>query len=179
MTRNYRKWILVGAVWCCLSAPMAIAGPKEDTDAAAAAFARSDLMSAMALWRKAAKEGYAPAQVRLADMLDDGEEDKEAVDWYRKAAGQGNAAGEYGLGVMYFKGEGVEKDLEKARLHILRSANQNYLPAMRLAMEFYKTGGAGLPTDLVEAAKWEDKMYAVSGRSKPAPKPAPNLENKR
>ena len=35
---------------------------------------------------------------------------KEAVKWYRKAAEQGNAAGQYNLGLMYRKGRGVRKD---------------------------------------------------------------------
>jgi TPR repeat protein len=35
---------------------------------------------------------------------------KEAVKWYRKAAEQGNAAGQYNLGLMYRIGRGVPKD---------------------------------------------------------------------
>ncbi|MDA9975969.1 hypothetical protein N9F34_03995 [Alphaproteobacteria bacterium] len=36
----------------------------------------------------------------------------EAVKWYRKAADQGFALGQYALGVMYGNGEGVTQDNE-------------------------------------------------------------------
>ncbi|MDA1306902.1 MAG: sel1 repeat family protein, partial [Acidobacteria bacterium] len=38
----------------------------------------------------------------------------EAVAWYRKAADQGDAAAQYNLGAMYFKGEGVPQDYVEA-----------------------------------------------------------------
>lgn len=179
MRTKYRKWVLLGAMLCSLDASVAIAGPQQDTELAEKEFTNGDLISAMALWRKAGQQGYAPAQARMGDMLDDAEDDKEAVEWYRKAVEQGSAAGEYGLGVMYLKGEGVGKDEEKARSFILRSANKNYVPAMRLMVEFYKAGATGLPLDLEQAGKWEDKMYAVTGQSKPVPKPNPEVEKKK
>jgi flagellar biosynthesis GTPase FlhF len=42
---------------------------------------------------------------------------REAISWYRKAAEQGLALGQYNLGVMYMSGQGVERDEpEVARL---------------------------------------------------------------
>jgi len=35
---------------------------------------------------------------------------KEAVKWYRKSAEQGNAYSQFGLGAMYYKGQGVIQD---------------------------------------------------------------------
>ncbi len=179
MNRGSRNLVLLGAMFCCLNAPMAMAGPQQDTEAGEAAFHRGDLMAAMALWRQAAQAGYAPAQVRLAATLDDAEEDQEAVQWYRKASEQGSVAGEYGLGLMYLKGEGVAKDDEKARFHILRAANRNHVPAMRVMMELHQSGGAGLPVDQAEAGRWEDRMYAVTGQSKPVPTPVSKAEKKK
>jgi len=39
---------------------------------------------------------------------------KEAVNWYRKAAEQGNGQAQTILGVMYSHGQGVERDTEEA-----------------------------------------------------------------
>ena len=38
------------------------------------------------------------------------EDDAEAMKWFRKAAEQGDATGQYNLGVMYANGEGVPED---------------------------------------------------------------------
>ena len=39
----------------------------------------------------------------------------QAVQWYRKAAEQGDAEAQYNLGLMYYKGEGVRQDLALAQ----------------------------------------------------------------
>ena len=163
------KGFLSGKSWqrvvfvllCGLTAPWVMAGPHEETDLAEKEFARGDLVAAMSLWKRVAQQGFAPAQVRLGDMLDKAEEDVEAVDWYRKAAAQGNAAGEDGLGQMYAKGEGVSKDFEQARLYILRAAEKNYLPSVIMMMESYRSGGLGLAADAAKATEWEAKVIAL------------------
>lgn len=167
------KYLAVVAMCWGLSAPWAVAGPEQDTELAEKEFARGDLVASMGLWRKAAQEGYAPAQVRLGDILDKAEEDVEAVDWYRKAAVQGNAAGEYGLGQMYLKGEGVKKDAEQARVNVLRAAEKDYLPAVLLMMEAYRTGGMGLAVDPAKADEWEDKVMKLSPGYQRAPDKVP------
>lgn len=155
------KWLSLVALLWAIGTPWALAGPEQDTELAEKEFARGDLVASMALWRKAAQQGYAPAQVRLADILDKAEEDVEAADWYRKAAEQGNAAGEYGLGQMYLKGEGVKKDIGQARLYILRAAEKNDLLAVVLMMSAYRTGGLGLAIDHAQADAWEAKVMAL------------------
>lgn len=152
---------LVLALLCSLAMPLAVAGPQQDTDLAEKEFARGDLIAAMGLWKKAAQDGFAPAQARLGDMLDKAEEDEEAVGWYRKAADQGNAAGEDGLGQMYAKGEGVKKDPEQARLYILRAAEKNHIPAVIMMMEAYRSGGLGLAADTAKADAWEARVIAL------------------
>jgi hypothetical protein len=42
------------------------------------------------------------------------ENDAEAVNWYRKAAEQGNAMAQYNLGNMYARGDGVPENFVKA-----------------------------------------------------------------
>ncbi len=54
------------------------------------------------------------AQFNLGLMYEKGEgvleDDKEAVEWYRKAALQGYAQAQYGLGSKYYTGKGVPQD---------------------------------------------------------------------
>lgn len=162
-----------------LMAPWAAAAPEQDTEVAEKEFARGDLVVSMSLWRRAAEQGYAPAQSRLGDILDAAEEDEEAVTWYRKAAEQKNAAGEYGLGQMYAKGEGVTKDFEQARIYILRAAEQGYLFAAVAMMEAYRVGGMGLAKDAEKAAAWESKVVAISPVYKRIPAEATGKKKKR
>ena len=156
------KYLGVATVLGALITPWAVAAPEQDTEAAEKEFARGDLVASLALWHRAAQQGYAPAQARLGDILDKSEEDEQAVDWYRKAAAQGNAAGEYGLGQMYVKGEGVKKDIEQARLYTLKAAEKGHLDAVVMMMEAYRTGGLGVAVDSKQAEAWEAKLIALS-----------------
>lgn len=154
-------WLKSGLLSLALAGPLAVAGPKEDTEQGVEEFNRGDLVASVALWRKAADEGYAPAQVWLGDILDKSEEDADAVIWYRKAAEQGSAAGELGLGLMYAKGEGVPADLAKAHSYVLKAAEQNHAPAVAIMMNSYRKGGLGLTPDPVQADAWEAKLVEV------------------
>ena len=53
----------------------------------------------------------------------------EAVNWFRKAAGQNNANSQYCLGVCYAKGRGVAKDEVEAVRWYRKAAEQNYAEA--------------------------------------------------
>lgn len=146
---------------CCLGLSVAIAGPEEDNALAEKEFARGDLVVSMSLWRKAAQAGYAPSQVWLGDILDKAEEDAGAVEWYKKAAEQGSAGGEYGLGQMYLKGEGVKQDVALGRQYVERAANKNHVEAVKSMMTVYRQGGMGLSADQVQADIWEAKLIAI------------------
>lgn len=155
------KYLGAGALLWAAAAPWALAGPEQETALAEKEFARGDLVASTKLWVKAAQQGYAPAQARLGDILDVSEEDVQAVEWYRKAALQGNAAGEYGLGQMYAKGEGVKKDEEQARALILKAAEKNYIDAVSTLIGAYRTGAIGFPVDNAQAEAWEVKMGVI------------------
>jgi TPR repeat protein len=79
------------------SGPLA-AGPLED---AAAAYCRGDYALAMRRWRPLADQSNSLAQFRI--MYANGRavplDDSVAVSWYRKAADQGYAIGQYNVGV--------------------------------------------------------------------------------
>lgn len=163
MNRKFGARASLAVALLSLAAPFAHAGAAEDAEQAEQEFARGNLVTSMQLWRKAANAGYAPAQARLGDVLDKAEEDTEAVNWYRKASDQGNAAGEFGLGQMYGKGEGVKRDDEQARKYIARAAEKGYLPAVIAMAEMYKSGTLGMQVDLAQSASWKaraDELYA-------------------
>lgn len=145
-----------------------LADPAEELAQGEIAFNREDLTKAMELFTLAAKQGYAPAQVRLGEILDASEYDKEAVDWYRKAAEQGDAAGEYSVGHMYITGEGVEKNAEKALYWLRRAAEKDYLIAVRSLAQAYRRGGMGLAIDLEQAKLLEDRANYLDAVAKKA-----------
>lgn len=140
---------------------MAFANPEQDTELAEKAFNAGDLPKTLELLRKAAAQSYAPAQVRLGEVLDYAEEDEEAVRWFNIAVEQGSAAGELSLGFMYLKGEGVEQDFEKALYWIRRAAEQNYFPAAEFLARGYRMGGFGSGVDIEQAQFWEARASAL------------------
>lgn len=104
------------------------------------AFNRGDLGEAIALFRDAALQGHAPAQSRLAFVLDRAEENEEALEWYRKAAAQGDAQGQLGLGQMIAIGEGTQRDPPAGLVWIRRAADQGLLPAIVAAARMLEDG---------------------------------------
>jgi len=161
-----RSWMALGALILSLASPIAVADPEVDTLQAEKEFDRGNLVGALALWRKAAEQGHAPAQAWLGYIYDQSEEDKEAFEWYRKAAVQGNAAGEFGLGEMYAKGEGVEKDPVQALSYISRAADKGNLQAMIFMQAAYIDGNFGLPVDPVKSSEWSAKVIEYLSREK-------------
>jgi len=55
----------------------------------------------------------------------------EAVTWYSKAAEQGNAKGQYSLGMMFYRGRGVPKDYVLAHMWLNLAASRD--PALEKA----------------------------------------------
>lgn len=140
------------------------AGPKEDTERAEASFRSGDLIGAMTLLRKAADQGHAPAQARLADLLDAAEQDAEAVALYRKAAEQGEPAGEYGLGRMFANGDGLARDPTQALLWFRKAADRDHAPAIEALARAHRSGDLGLARDLQEAARLEARAKAARAK---------------
>jgi hypothetical protein len=98
-------------------------------------------------YRKAAEQGYGPAQSCLGAMYRRGQgverSDIDAAGWYSRAAEQGIASAQFNLGLMYTRGQGVEQDpvegckwltLAAGRLNI-RDANQAETIRSRLSPE--------------------------------------------
>jgi TPR repeat protein len=139
------------ALGACLASSLVLAGPADDTALGEASLRSGDLITAMVYFRKAAEAGHGPAQARMGDMMDASELNAEAVQWYQKAADQGDPAGDNGLGRMHVEGKGVPKDPAKALAHFQRAAQKNFPPAMEALAAAHRTGTLGLPKNLQEA----------------------------
>lgn len=118
------------------------------------AFEKADIVSAMNYYRQAAKEGYAPAQSRLAYLLDKSEANEEAIEWYKKAVAQNDAEAQFNLARLYAAGEGIDKDSEQAYLLFTKSAEQNYAPAIRVLAMAHELGQLGQRDDYEKAQHW-------------------------
>jgi TPR repeat protein len=151
----------------CLAAALTTAvaaAPEDDHRRGEEAFRRGDIVGAMAALRGPAEAGHAPSQALLGSILDQAELNEEALAWYRKAAQQGDAGGEYGVGTMYLSGEGVTRDAAQAYSWILRSAEKQYGPAViALASAYLGAEKGGLPPGLDggSAAEWLRKAAAL------------------
>ena len=89
-----------------------------------------------------AEEGIPEFQVIVADMYREGAGTvaniQKAISWYEKASNNGNSEATYKLGVAYFRGDGVDEDVDKGIEHVEFAAKGGYkmaiktLPNMRL-----------------------------------------------
>ena len=78
---------------------------------------------------------------------------KEALNWYRKSAEQGNSAAQHNLGIMYRNGEGVKQDYIEALKWYRLSAEQENSGAQFGLGNMYRDG-EGVKQDYIEAVKW-------------------------
>ena len=131
--------------------------PQSYVAKAEQAFDESDIVGAMSYYRKAAEAGYAPAQSRLAYLLDKSERNEEAVKWYQKAVEQGDAEAEHGLAGMYVSADGIAQNSAEALRLFRSSANKAYPPAIRVMAAAYEKGGIGLRIDYELAREWLEK----------------------
>ncbi|MEJ2501086.1 MAG: DUF1566 domain-containing protein, partial [Campylobacterales bacterium] len=91
--------------------------------------------------------------------------DKQAAQWYRKAAEAGRKVAAYNLGNCYKKGRGIPKDIKKAIYWYQRSAEKGYPDAMRAMGKIYYYGTSGIKRDDAQARRWFEKA-AKRGDSK-------------
>lgn len=111
-------------------------------------------------YRKAAEQGYAPAQHDLGDCYYDGHgvdvDYVEAVKWYRKAAEQGNKFAQDSLGDCYYYGHGVDEDNVEAVKWYRKAAEQG-LGTSQFSLGKCYYFGYGVDEDKVKAVKWYRK----------------------
>jgi len=137
-----------------LSSSLVLADAKTDGDKGIEEFRNGNLIEAMRLLEISAEQGYVPAQVTLAYILDQAEQNSEAFHWYQQSANINHPAGLFGLAGMYAKGEGTDKNSPKAGQLIKQSALLNHLPAMRAYANALEYGQLGFSQSNAAAAEW-------------------------
>lgn len=133
---------------------IAQADARDDGERGITEYRKGNLIEAMQLLNKSAQQGYIPAQTTLAHILDAAEENDMAFHWYQQAAQHNDAAGLFGLGSMYAKGEGTDKDPDKAGQLIQQAAQLGNVNAMRVYAHAQEYGQLGFAPDPGNAAEW-------------------------
>jgi hypothetical protein len=107
-------------------------------------------------------EGYAAGNGQARTAKQAVEDYRQAAEWYRKAAAQGNIAGEMHLAALYRDGKGVARDMEQAAALYRKAAEQGDAGAQGILGVLYSMG-QGVPHDDVEAYYWLDLAASVKG----------------
>jgi uncharacterized protein len=120
------------------------------------------------LLKMAAERGSRGAQRHLGAMYATGDwtagkDPAKAVTWYRRAAEGGHDDAQYNLGFMYILGEGTGANVDEGLLWLHRSADRGNESAMRLLADLYRHGYYGVPLDVAQADRWDEK-YAKTER---------------
>jgi uncharacterized protein len=117
----------------------------------------NDTAQAEEWFRKAAAQGYAPAEFQIGQLYDFGfvveQDDAQALAWYRKAAEHGSAAGQRTVGEFYQKGRAGAADPSEAARWYRRAADGDDLLAQYALGQLYFTGN-GVMRDYVTAYVW-------------------------
>jgi uncharacterized protein len=152
----------VGALVLAVAMAPAHADMAEDHAKAIKLWEIGNVVDAMTQLTAIAEKGYAPSQVWLATIMDQAQQDDDAVKWFRKAADQGDPAGEYGLGLMYGKGEGIKQDNAKALEFVTRAAEKNYSDAVFALAAVYTKGGFGVEPNAEKGEFWTARAKALA-----------------
>jgi TPR repeat protein len=117
----------------------------------------TDTTQALEWIRRAAAQGYAPAEFQMGQSYDFGfgvkQDDRAALDWYRKAAEHGSAAGQRLVADFYRKGRTVSADAREAVRWYRRGADGDDLRAQyELGQMHFE--GTGVTRDYGSAYVW-------------------------
>jgi uncharacterized protein len=118
----------------------------------------ANTMAAAHKWfLKAARQGYAPAEVNLAVLSFAGWGTQanagEALYWLRAAAEQGYAPAIFDLGIVYLQGCGVRRDYGEA-FHFFEKGAALGDPAAQMNLGYLYDQGLGVAQNRSEAARW-------------------------
>ena len=158
---NHKKTLCAAAALCWLVSASA-QDPETELLAGLEAWQSGDMVGAMNHFRVAAEAGLPQAQAKLGYIYDQSNDDEKAVRWYREASLQHDPDGEFGLGEMYTKGEGVDQDFDMAIEMYMRAAVGGHAQARRVLANAYERGTLGREVDEAEALRWL-RLAADSG----------------
>ena len=122
-----------------------------------------DTVKAIQWFERAAAQGNAEIQTRVASIYADGRDipknAAKAVEWYQKAAVQGSVVAQFQLAGMYGDGKGVSKDSVKAMDWYQKAAAQGMAQSQyQVAWRYH--AGEGVPKDGAKAVEWYEKAAA-------------------
>lgn len=126
---------------------------KERWARAVSTYRAGDAAGALFAFKSLAMEGSQAAYVEIANLYEKGGENlnpdpRQAFEWYKKAVDEtDDVEGYIGLGRLYFLGQGVDHDFEKARWYLSR-AEANDKPGVYLMLGRIHHAGLGVPKDL-------------------------------
>lgn len=125
------------------------------------------LLDARQRFEKAARKGYASAQVNLGVLYLYGcgtpRNYGAALYWLTSAADQGSSRAHTNLGILYLQGRGVKQDFGEALRHFRAAANDGDEGAM-VNLGYMNDSGLGTPVDHAAAAEW---YRQAAGRGDP------------
>ena len=99
-----------------------------------------DKAEGMKLLHKAAEKDETGAMLLLAEVSFDAGKEKEAFEWYKKAADLGEPNAIFGVGRCYFTGRGVKKDEQAGMKLLLKSAELGSVEAQYFVGVAYLNG---------------------------------------
>ena len=109
------------------------------------------------LWRKAAEENDADAQIDLGVCYQSGDgvecDMAKSAEWFRKAAEQGHAVAQILVAQNYSMGLGVNRDMAESAKWYRKAAEQGIASA-QFTLGTYFFEGTGVKKDYEEAVKW-------------------------
>ncbi len=146
------------------SAVKAVPSPEENYQAGLKADEAGEIIDAIRLFKLAADAGHATALARIGDIFKSGSQYRAAFESYEKSAAQGDAHGQFGLGLMYTV-VGESQNFEEARRWVIMSAEQKYSPAILAMSGAYTVGGMGLDEaarNSPEALKWIQRAADIN-----------------
>lgn len=116
---------------------------------------------AMTWYRKAADQGYPPAQVGIGDLYANGQgvrrDHYRAQEWYKVATQLSrDRNAHFKVGEGFFRGLGAAQDYGRAVKHYLIAAEQGHPVAQYLIGSMYEAGW-GITRDLIEAWIWYNR----------------------
>jgi TPR repeat protein len=114
---------------------------------------QKDLPQAFKHCQIAAEAGFVPAQSTLGVLFARMKKYKKAVEWWIKAADQGDPEAQYNLASALARGQGVVQNPEFAFQWFMKAAMQDLVPSQSRVGLLYATG-EGVAQDLIEAHKW-------------------------
>jgi TPR repeat protein len=148
-----------------LGLPPAWAGPEEDFVEGSKTYFNGDLIGSMPKLRQAADAGHAGAQAMFGNILEQADDRREAVKYYRKSAEQGNADGQFGYAALLGSGDGVDKNIPEARRWLEAAARQGHKMAINELALAYMRGRLEISEDERKSAtalEWV-KLSAENG----------------